>query len=130
GVEVARHLLPDFVDGVWLAELAPLSDPSLVPVSVAVALKLAPPDRAESPERVAAALGDKRLLLILDNCEHVIDAAARMAEVVLRAAPHVRVVAASREPLRWPREDVEQVPSLEVPREAIVDREVVSHTTA
>jgi predicted ATPase/DNA-binding SARP family transcriptional activator len=130
GVEVARHLLPDFVDGVWLAELAPLSDPSLVPISVAVALKLALPDRAESPERVAAALGDKRLLLVLDNCEHVIDAAARMAEAVLRAAPNARVVATSREPLRAPGEYVYRVPSLEVPREDTDDREELLQTAA
>src|SRR5262245_5842819 len=130
GVEVARHLLPDFVDGVWLAELAPLSDPSLVPVSVAVALKLALPDRAESPERVAAALGERRLLLVLDNCEHVIDAAARMAEAVLRAAPHARVVATSREPLRAPGEYVYRVPSLEVPREKTDDHEELLQTAA
>jgi len=129
-LEVARHLLPDFVDGVWLAELAPLSDPGLVPVSVAVALKLALPDRAESPERVAAALGDKGLLLVLDNCEHVIDAAARMAEAVLRAAPHARVVATSREPLRAPGEYVYRVPSLEVPHEDTDDREELLQTAA
>jgi Bacterial transcriptional activator domain len=103
-LEVARQLVPDFADGVWLAELAPLSEPSLVPVSVAVALKLALPDDAESPDRVAAALGAKRLLLVLDNCEHVIEAAARMAEAVLRAAPHARLLATSREPLRAPGE--------------------------
>src|SRR5262249_27308051 len=100
----------------WLAELAPLADPGLVPVTVAVALKLALPDRAESPERVAAALGDKRLLLVLDNCEHVIDAAARMTDAVLRAAPHARVVATSRESLAAAGEAVYRVPSLEAPR--------------
>ena len=121
GVEVARCLLPAFVDGVWLVELAPLSDPSLVPANVAVALKLALPDPAESPERMAAALGDKHLLLILDNCEHVIDAAARMADAVLRVAPHARVMATSREPLRAPGESLYRVPSLEVPREGTDD---------
>ena len=130
GLEAARHLSPDFVDGVWFAELAPLSDPSLVPVSVAVALKLALPDRAESPERVAAALGDKRLLLVLDNCEHVIDEAARMADAVLRAAPHARVVATSREPLRAPGEYVYRVPSLEVPHEDTDDHEQLLQAAA
>jgi predicted ATPase len=122
--------LPDFADGVWLAELAPLSEPGLVPVTVAVALKLAPLDGAESPDRVAAALGSKRLLLVLDNCEHVIEAAARMAEAVLRAAPHARVVATSREPLRAPGEAVYRVPSLEVPREDTHDREHLLQTAA
>jgi predicted ATPase/DNA-binding SARP family transcriptional activator len=130
GLEVARQLLPDFVDGVWFAELAPLSDPGLVPVTVSVALELALPDRAESLERVSAALGDKRLLLVLDNCEHVIDAAARMAEAVLRAAPHVHVVATSREPLRAPGEYVYRVPSLEVPGEDTDDREELLQTAA
>src|SRR5262249_39875127 len=130
GVEVARVLLPHFVDGVWLAELAPLSDPSLVPVSVAVALKLALPDRAESPERVAAALGDKHLLLVLDNCEHVIDAAARMVDAVLRPAPPAGGGAPGREPLRAPGEYVYRIPSLEVPREDIDDREQLLQTAA
>ena len=129
-VEVARHLMPDFVDGVWLSELAPLADPSLVPVSVAVALKLALPDRAESPDRVAAALGHKHLLLVLDNCEHVVDAAARMAEAVLRAAPHTRVLATSREPLRIPGEYVYRVPSLEVPHEHTEDPEKLLEAAA
>jgi len=129
-LEVARELLPDFADGVWLAELAPLSEASLVPVTVAVSLKLALPDGAESPERVAAALGAKRLLLVLDNCEHVIEAAARMAEAVLRAAPHAHVVATSREPLRAPSEYVYRVPSLEVPLENTQDREDLLQTAA
>src|SRR5262249_62093338 len=85
GVEAARHLLPDFIDGIWLAELAPLSEPSLVPVSVAVALKLALPDRAESPERVAGALGDQRLLPILDHFVAIIAAAAPTTEGKLPA---------------------------------------------
>jgi predicted ATPase len=77
---------------------------------------------------VAAALGAKRLLLVLDNCEHVIEAAARMAEAVLRAAPHARVVATSREPLRAPGEYVYRVPSLEVPSEDTDDREELLQT--
>ena len=129
-LEVARQLLPNFVDGVWLAELAPLAEPSLVPVTVAVSLKLAFPDGAESPERVAAALGAKHLLLVLDNCEHVIDAAARMAEAVLNAAPHARVVVTSREPLRAPGEYVYRVPSLEVPPEDTHDRADLLQTAA
>jgi predicted ATPase/DNA-binding SARP family transcriptional activator len=123
GLEVARQLLPEFSDGVWLAELGPLSEPSLVPVAVAAALKLELPDGAESPERVAAALGAKRLLLVLDNCEHMIEAAARMAEVVLRAAPHARLMATSREPLRAPGEYVYRVSSLEVPPDDMHHRE-------
>ena len=123
GLEVARRLLPDFADGVWVAELAPLSDPGLVPVTVAVALGVTLLAGAESAERVAAALGTKRVLLMLDNCEHVIEAAARMAEAVLRANPHARVMATSREPLRAPGEYVCRVLPLEVPAEGTEGRE-------
>src|SRR5882762_1901377 len=123
GLEAARELLPGFADGVWVAELAPLSDPGLVPVTVAVALGLTLPAGAESPERVATALGAKRLLLVLDNCEHVIEAAARMAEALLRTNPGARVLATSREPLRAPGEYVYRVLSLEVPAEGTEDRE-------
>jgi DNA-binding SARP family transcriptional activator len=117
GLEAARQQLAGHGDGVWVAELAPLSDAGLVPVTVAVALGLKLPAGAESPERVAAALGAKRVLLVLDNCEHVIEAAARMAEALLRADPHVRVLATSREPLRAPGEYVYRVLPLQVPPE-------------
>jgi predicted ATPase/DNA-binding SARP family transcriptional activator len=123
GLDVARELRPGFADGVWVAELAPLSDPGLVPVTVAVALGLTLPAGAGSPERVAAALGTKRLLLVLDNCEHVIETAARLAEALLRANPHAHVMATSREPLRAPGEYVYRVLPLEVPAEGIEDHE-------
>jgi predicted ATPase len=122
-LEVGRRQLPGRADGVWIAELAPLSDPGLVPVTVAVALGLALPAGAESPERVAAAVGAKRLLLVLDNCEHVIEAAARLAETLVRATPYARVVATSREPLRAPGEYVYRVLPLQVPAEGAEDRE-------
>src|SRR5258708_39188808 len=78
-IEAARHLLPEFADGIWIAELGPLSDPDLVSVTVATALGLELTAGATSPGRVADALGSKRLLLVLHNCEHVINTAARMA---------------------------------------------------
>jgi predicted ATPase/DNA-binding SARP family transcriptional activator len=122
GLEVARQHHARHPDGVWVAELAPLSDPGLVPVTVAVALGLMLPG-AESPERVAAALGSKRVLLVLDNCEHVIEAAAHMAEALLRANPHARVMATSREPLRAPGEYVYRVLPLQVPAEGNEEHE-------
>ena len=79
GLEVARHLLGEFGDGVWVVELAPLSDPDLVPATVAMTLGLDLSGGAASAERIANALAAKRLMLLLDNCEHVIDAAAGMA---------------------------------------------------
>ncbi len=82
----ARRLLPEFADGVWLAEFSPLSDPDLVPATVAAAVGLELGGGEVSARRVVAqALADRRLLLVLDTCEHVIAAAAAMAEAVLRA---------------------------------------------
>jgi predicted ATPase/DNA-binding winged helix-turn-helix (wHTH) protein len=123
GREVARHLLPRFADGVWVAELGLLSDPDLVPVTVATALGLELAAGAVTPERVAAALGAKQLLLVLDNCELVIDAAASMAEALLRANPTAHVMATSREPLRAEDEYLYRVPPLAVPAEGTEDIE-------
>jgi predicted ATPase/DNA-binding winged helix-turn-helix (wHTH) protein len=117
GFEVARHLLPRFADGVWAIELAPLSDAELVPVTVATALGLELTSGTASPLSVANALGSKQLMLVLDNCEHVVDAVARMAEVLLRANPATRVIATSREPLRAEGEQIYPVQPLAVPTE-------------
>src|ERR1700719_3109162 len=117
GLEVARRLLPEFADGVWAIELAPLSDPDLVPATIAMALGLDLADNVVSPERIANALASKQLLLVLDNCEHLVGAAASMAEALLRANPAARVLATSREPLRAEGECLYRVPSLAVPTE-------------
>jgi predicted ATPase/DNA-binding winged helix-turn-helix (wHTH) protein len=123
GLEVARHLLSEFVDGVWAIELAPLSDPGLVPATIATALGLDLGGDVASPDRVANALAATRLLLVLDNCEHLVGAAASMAEAVLRANPAARVLATSREPLRAEGECLYRVPSLAVPTEGSQDME-------
>src|SRR5438132_3559683 len=122
----ARQLLPRFADGAWLAELAPLADADLVPVAVAAALGLSLGAGPATTERVAAALGAKHLLLVIDNCEHVIEVAAAMAEAVLKASPLTRVLATSRESLRATEEYVYRVPSLDVPVDDNVDVEDVS----
>src|SRR5215469_7481848 len=131
GFEVARLLLPEFADGIWVAELGPLSDPGLVFVTVATALGLELTAGATSPGRVADALGSKKLLLVLDNCEHVINAAASMAEALLRTNPSTRVIATSREPLRAPGECIYRVLPLGVPAEGAEDPdEVLRHGAA
>jgi predicted ATPase/DNA-binding winged helix-turn-helix (wHTH) protein len=116
-IAVARELVPQFADGVWFAELAPLSDPELVPPTVAAAARLEFPAGAASPDRVIEALRGKQLLLVLDNCEHVIDAAARMAEALLRANPMARVIVTTREPLKVDGEWAYLVAPLAVPAE-------------
>jgi hypothetical protein len=96
GFEVARRQLPNFTDGVWAVELALLSDPDLVPVTVATALGVELSSGATSPQSVAYALRSRQFMLLLDNCEHVIDAAARMAEALLRINPAAHVIATRR----------------------------------
>jgi DNA-binding winged helix-turn-helix (wHTH) protein len=86
-LEVARSLFPVFDGDCWLVDLVPLSDPGLVPSMVAGVLGLELGGGEISPESVARAIGGKKLLLVLDNCEHVIDAAARLAETVIGLCP-------------------------------------------
>ena len=128
GLELARRQAPKFADGMWVVALAPLSDPELVLPTVAGVLDL--PGDLLSHDQVAAAIGSKHVLLVLDNCEHVIDAAARIAEAFLHAGAMVQVIATSREPLRVDGECVYPVPSLEVPAEGIEDFEDVSRHSA
>src|SRR5438105_3917162 len=123
GFEAARHLLPRFADGVWAIELAPLSDPELVPVAVATALGLELASGTASPLSVANALRSQQLMLVLDNCEHVVAVAAQLTEALLRASPAARVIATSREPLRTDGEWVYPVPPLAVPKEGSPDSE-------
>src|SRR5712692_4544551 len=95
---VAERMIADYEDGVWLVDLAPLGDPRLVPSTVATVLGLE--TRTDNPlPGLIAALRDKRMLLLLDNCEHVIDAAASLAAAVLTGVPRVNILATSREPL-------------------------------
>jgi predicted ATPase len=123
GLEVARLLLPEFADGVRVAELAPLSDPELVPITVSTAFGLNFTAGAISAERVADALGMRQLMLVLDNCEHVIDTAAGMAKAILHTNPAIRVLATSREPLRTEGEYLYRVTPLAVPAEGTDDME-------
>jgi predicted ATPase/DNA-binding winged helix-turn-helix (wHTH) protein len=113
-VKVVRYLLPEFEDGGWIVELASLSDPGLVPSTVAstFGLKL---DGEISPESVARAVGGRHLLLLLDNCEHVIDAVASLAETFTRVCPRATILATSREILKIDGEYVYRVPPLDVP---------------
>jgi non-specific serine/threonine protein kinase len=100
-----------YPDGVWLAELAPLSEPSLVADAVAAVFGLRPMGRPATA-LLLDHLRDKRALLLLDNCEHLIQACAELAEALLRACPHLHILATSREALRVPGETSWRVPSL------------------
>jgi predicted ATPase len=117
----ARQLLRQFGNGVWLADLAPLSDPGLVATAIVTAAGLDLAGGVVTAERVANALNGKELLLVLDNCEHLIDAAAITAEALLRANPAASVIATSREPLRAEGEQIYPAPPPAVPAADIAD---------
>jgi predicted ATPase/DNA-binding winged helix-turn-helix (wHTH) protein len=113
-LHAAHELRADFDDGGWLVELASISDPDIIPSAVATVLGLRLGDFI-SAESVARAIGAARLLLLLDNCEHVIDAAAELVETLIRQCPDVTVLATSRETLRVEGEYAYRVPPLDVP---------------
>ena len=128
-LQVARGVIGDFADGGWLVELASLSDPGLVPSAVAQVLRLELGGGDNTAETVARAIGDRHLLLILDNCEHLIDAVAILAEMLLRLCPRVTVLATSREVLRTQGEYVYRVPPLVVPAPGVNKaNEILGHS--
>ena len=98
--QVAKQVAGRFADGVWLAELAPVRDPVLVPAMVAAALGVREQPGLSAAAALARVLARQQLLLVLDNCEHVAGAAAELCAGLLAACDEVRVLATSREPLR------------------------------
>ncbi|HEY8477124.1 MAG TPA: tetratricopeptide repeat protein, partial [Chloroflexota bacterium] len=112
---VAADMSPSNPDGVWLVELASLGDPTLVPAVVAATLGVQTTLAGRTVEALVAYLAPRRLLLVLDNCEHLLDACATLVDALLRRCPNLRVLATSREALRTPGEVVWLVPSLTLP---------------
>ncbi len=111
-LEAAADALADLPDGAWFVDLASLSDPALVAQAAALAVGVPIPASRSAQEALVAHLATREALMVLDNCEHLIDACARLAEEVLRAGPGVRILATSREPLRCADEVAWRVPSL------------------
>ncbi len=119
-IHAAAELVDDFPDGVWLVEFARLRDPKLVPQHTASVLGVSAHDALEGQDVgdvLINYLRDKRLLLLLDNCEHLIQACASLAERLLRECPQVQVLATSRESLGTPAEQLFNVPAMDVPVE-------------
>jgi predicted ATPase len=114
-MKVVRDLLADFEHGGWLVELASLSDAALVPSAVAGVLGLRLGGERVTAESLAHGIGDRHLLLLLDNCEHVIEAVAALVDAMMRLCPRATVLATSREIIRIPGESAYRVPALEVP---------------
>ena len=114
-LHIAADLLDEFSDGVWFVELAPLSDARLVPQAVASALGATEEVGRPVIEALVKLAAERRMLLILDNCEHLIDASAELARQLLQAGPHLKILASSREPLRLSGETIYPVPALATP---------------
>ena len=123
-LQVAANTVDEYPDGVWLVELAGLAEPELVDQSVATVVAVR--EVAGQPIRVTllAALRSRGLLLVLDNCEHLIEACAKVADAILRACPNIRILATSREPLGIAGEVAWRVPSLTV---ASIERVLSPH---
>ncbi|WP_416979900.1 ATP-binding protein [Streptomyces sp. T028] len=118
-LEAATGLSKSFPDGLWLIELAPVQDPSMVAPTIASTLRL--PDLGTRPalDQITDHLTHNRALIVLDNCEHVVDASAELAKKLLLACPGLRVLATSRQTLGVTGEHVLTVPPLPIPDEAI-----------
>jgi predicted ATPase/DNA-binding winged helix-turn-helix (wHTH) protein len=127
-LEVARGLFPNFQGDVRLVELLSLSDPGLVPSAVAAGVGLKLGGDEISAESVARAIGARRLLVVLDNCEHGIDAAADLAETVVRMCPRTTILATSREILKIEGEYVYRVPPLDVPSQQEDPGNIAGHS--
>ncbi len=110
-LDAAARLVGDYEDGVWLIDLAPIADPRLVPTALASALRLEISSDDPVPGLIAA-VRDRQMLLVLDNCEHVIEEAAALAAGVLRGSHGVQILATSREPLRVEGERVHRLSPL------------------
>jgi predicted ATPase/DNA-binding CsgD family transcriptional regulator len=119
--EVARQVADRFADGVWLVELATVRDPALVGAAVAEVLEIPLAAGKPAAESLAGVLGRLQVLVVLDNCEHVLDAAAVLCAELLPAADDVRVLATSREPLGLAGEARYRLAPLELPGPASAD---------
>ena len=102
-------------DGVWLVELAAVTDPEAVPSLISGTLGIAPQAGRAALEALLDALVPQDILIVLDNCEHLIDACAKTADAIVRRCPRVHLMATSREPLGINGEAIYRVPSLSLP---------------
>ena len=114
-LQSAADSLDAYPDGAWWVELAPLADPSRVAHSVMEAINLQEDPTRDPLDRLTSYLGDQRVLIALDNCEHVIDAATQISDALVSSCPHVTVLATSREALSIPGEVAWRVPPLSLP---------------
>jgi predicted ATPase/class 3 adenylate cyclase len=128
-IEVAAELAPEFPDGVWLCELAPVSDPAAVCETLAATLDVRPFPGRGLGDTLLEYLAQKRLLIVLDNCEHLLAAVADMVDTVVKRCPRVAVLTTSREGLALPGEQIVAIPALGLP-EADAGPDAISQAEA
>ena len=124
-IHVAGHMAAEFDDGVWYVDLAPIADPDLVPVAMTGALGLADQSSRSTTDTLIRFVGDRRMLVLLDNCEHLLDAVAALSTALLSVCPRLTLLATSREPIGVAGEVTWRVPSMSLEDDAIelfVDR--------
>ena len=114
-MKVGEQIAGDYPSGVWLVELAPILDPALVPHTTALTLGLREDPKRPVIDMLCDYLRDKRMLLLLDNCEHVLDACAQLIDALLKTCPQLKILATSRESLNITGEAIYRVPSLTLP---------------
>ncbi len=114
-VHLAADLLDRYPDGVWLVELAPVTDPAAVGPAVAAAVRIGERPGRAAVDTISASLRSRQLMLVLDNCEHLIASCAELADALVRSCPRLTILATTREGLNVPGETLMPVPSLHVP---------------
>jgi predicted ATPase/DNA-binding XRE family transcriptional regulator len=130
-IEAARETRNNFPDGVFFVALAPLDDPSLIAPAVVHALDYGRAMSVPASQQLAEGIGEKRILLVLDNCEHLIEDVAPLASTLLSACSSLKIIATSREPLCIHGEWIYSVPALDVPKESLsINMEIASEFSA
>ncbi|MGE5377158.1 MAG: ATP-binding protein, partial [Bacteroidota bacterium] len=130
-IESARESLAHFPDGVFFVALAPLDQPSLIPSALAQVLGYVKKSDLSAEKHLRDGIGNRRMLLVLDNCEHLIDDVTPLASSLLSACPRLKILTTSREALQIPGEWLYSVPALDMPKKySIVDVETISEFPA
>jgi len=124
-IQLGQQLISEFKDGVWLIELAPISDPSLILQAVVPVFDIGDVPGVPLKSIIHDFLREKHLVIILDNCEHLVEASALIAEDFLQVAPNIKIIASSREALGINGETVYRVPSLSLPMEDEVSKDAL-----
>jgi len=122
-IQLGSKLLPNFDDGVWLVEFAPIADPSLIIQTISSTFEIGEVPGISLKTALHDFLREKKLLIILDNCEHLVETSAKVADELLHIAPNIKIIASSREALGINGETVYRVPSLSLPEQDDITKE-------